>query len=257
VATDRRNGLVPLAVVANAGSTNTGAIDPLEALAALCRDEGLWLHVDGAYGAAAVFSARGRRELAGIALADSVTLDPHKWLFQPYPLGCVLLREPQRLRDVFHVLPEYLRDTETSRGEVNFCDYSPELTRPFRAFKLWLTLKVFGAAAFEAAIDHGLTMAERTAELLTEDECWELLTPPSMAIVCFRYRAPRLPAASEDELQTQIARRAAEDGCCFLSTTVLRGRTVLRMCTIQPTTTLEDLSVTLACLRAQGRLETA
>jgi glutamate/tyrosine decarboxylase-like PLP-dependent enzyme len=208
----------------------------------------MWLHVDGAYGAAAVFSEQGRSRLRGIASAHSITLDPHKWLFQPYPMGCLLIRETQRLRDAFHVLPEYLRDTETATGEVNFCDYGPELTRPFRALKLWMSLKVFGADAFARAIDRGMAMAEKTEALLRADSRWEVVTPASMAIVCFRYRAPHLDESAEDELQTRIAHAAAEDGCCFLSTTALRGRTVLRMCTIQPATTEDDLRVTLDCL---------
>jgi glutamate/tyrosine decarboxylase-like PLP-dependent enzyme len=208
----------------------------------------MWLHVDGAYGAAAVFSDRGRSFLQGVGSADSITLDPHKWLFQPYPMGCLVVREPQRLREAFHVLPEYLRDTETDSGEINFCDYGPELTRPFRALKLWMSLKVFGAGAFARAIDHGLHMAEQTEALLRADPRWEVVSAASMAIVCFRYRAPHLDAAAEDQLQTDIAHAAAEDGCCFLSTTALRGRTVLRMCTIQPTTTDDDLRMTLDCL---------
>ena len=249
VLADRRAGFVPVAVIANAGTTNTGAVDPLAALSYVCQREQLWLHVDGAYGAAAVFSQRGRSLLAGIAGVDSITLDPHKWLFQPYALGCLLMREPQRLRDAFHVLPEYLRDTETRTGEINFCDYGPELTRPFRALKLWMSLKVFGADAFARAIDHGIGLAERTEALLRASHCWEVVSAASMAIVCFRYRAPQLSAAEEDELQTAIAHAAAADGRCFLSTTALHGRTVLRMCTIQPTATEDDLRITLDCLR--------
>lgn len=247
VAADRAAGHVPLAVVANAGATNTGAVDPLQELASICRANDLWLHVDGAYGAAAVFSKRGRQELQGIGEADSISLDPHKWLFQPYPLGCVMLREPQRLRDVFHVMPEYLQDAETHRGEVNFCDYSPELTRPFRALKLWMSLKVFGAEAFERAIAHGFETADALARLLKQDDCWEIVSPPSMAIVCWRYRG------GSDELQREVAHAAAADGCCFVSTTVLRGRTVLRMCTIQPATTERDLRMSLGCLKRYAR----
>ena len=130
---DRAAGLEPIGVVANAGTTNTGAVDALDELANLCEAESLWLHVDGAYGAAAILTDRGRRLLKGIHRVDSLTLDPHKWLFQPYVLGCVIVQDTMRLREFFQVMPEYLRDTETRSGEVNFCDYGPELTRPFRA----------------------------------------------------------------------------------------------------------------------------
>jgi glutamate/tyrosine decarboxylase-like PLP-dependent enzyme len=253
IAGDRADGRMPLGVVANAGTTNTGAVDPLRELAEICRSEDLWLHVDGAYGAAAAISRRGRALLRGIELADSVTLDPHKWLFQPYAMGCLLVREPARLTHVFQVMPEYLRDTETDRGEVNFCDYGPELTRPFRALKLWMSLKVFGASAFEQAIDIGLDHAEETEAILRREECWEIVSPASLAILCFRYRAPEAEPGEEDHLQDAIARAAAHDGRCFLSTTVLHGRPVLRMCTIHPGTTSSDLADTAECLRRYGQ----
>jgi glutamate/tyrosine decarboxylase-like PLP-dependent enzyme len=149
-------------------------------------------------------------------------------------------------------MPEYLRDTETERGEVNFCDYGPELTRPFRALKLWMSLKVFGAAAFEHAVNTGLDHAEETEAILRRDEGWEIVSPASLAILCFRYRAPELNQAGEDRLQDAIARAAAEDGCCFLSTTVLHRRPVLRMCTIHPSTTSADLADTIGCLKHYG-----
>jgi aromatic-L-amino-acid/L-tryptophan decarboxylase len=249
---DRAAGRLPSGVVASAGTTNTGAVDPLREVATICRSADLWMHIDGAYGAAAAVSSRGRALLDGIELADSISLDPHKWLFQPYAMGCLIVREPARLTDVFQVLPEYLRDTATERGEVNFCDYGPELTRPFRALKLWMSLKVFGVSAFERAIDTGLDLAAETEAILRRDDCWEIVSPPSLAILCFRFRAPELGPAGEDRLQDGIARAAAQDGCCLLSTTSLYGRPVLRMCTIQPTTTSADLEATVRCLRVHG-----
>jgi aromatic-L-amino-acid decarboxylase len=248
---DRAAGLEPIGVIANAGTTNTGAVDPLDELANLCEARSLWLHVDGAYGAAAILTDRGRRLLKGIHRVDSLTLDPHKWLFQPYVLGCVIVQDTMRLREFFQVMPEYLRDTETRSGEVNFCDYGPELTRPFRALKLWLSLKVFGANAFTQAIDHGLDMAETTERMLRDESCWDVVSPAAMGIVCFRYDEPGLSAKDSDRINAEMAHRASADGCCFLSTTVLRGRTVLRMCTIQPTTTISDIRTTLDCLRRQ------
>jgi glutamate/tyrosine decarboxylase-like PLP-dependent enzyme len=146
-------------------------------------------------------------------------------------------------------MPEYLQDAEAERGEINPCDYGPELTRSFRALKLWMSLKVFGADAFARAIDHGLEMAEATEKMLREQDCWQILSPAQMAIVCFRYVRPGLSEQSIDELNSGIAHRTAEDGCCFLSTTRLEGRPVLRMCTIQPSTTEADLQLTIDCLR--------
>jgi glutamate/tyrosine decarboxylase-like PLP-dependent enzyme len=245
---DRERGLVPAALIANAGTTNTGALDPLEELAELCWQESMWLHVDAAYGGAAILTERGRAVLRGIERADSITLDPHKWMFQPFPLGCVLVRSDACLRDFFQVLPEYLRDAETERGEVNFCDYGPELTRPFRALKLWMSLKIFGADAFARAIDRGIDSAEELESMLREGDAWEIVSPASMGIVCFRYLRSGLNDAAIDELNTAMARDAALDGCCFLSTTVLRGRPVLRACTINPSTTDADLQSSIECL---------
>jgi glutamate/tyrosine decarboxylase-like PLP-dependent enzyme len=249
VAADRRGGRTPHIVVGNAGTTNTGAIDPVAELAEICRTEDMWLHVDGAYGAAAAISERGAKLLEGIEAADSITLDPHKWLFQPYAIGCVLLRDARKLRDFFHVMPEYLQDAEPERGEINPCDYGPELTRSFRALKLWMSLKVFGADAFARAIDHGLGLAEATEKMLRGEDCWEIVSPAQLAIVCFRYTRSGLSDQSIDEVNTEIAHRTSEDGCCFLSTTRLQGRPVLRMCTIQPSTTEADLRLTIDCLR--------
>ena len=251
---DRASGLKPHLVVANAGTTNTGAIDPLTDIAQICREQKMWMHVDGAYGAAAAICDRGAKLLDGIGHADSITLDPHKWLFQPYAMGCLLVRNAGTLRGFFHAMPEYMQDTEaeTERGEPNLCEYGPELTRPFRALKLWMSLKVFGADAFGRAVEHGISMAESVQQILAADACWELISPAQLGIVCFRYAAPGMSDKQLDELNSEIARSAAEDGCCFLSTTQVRGRTVLRMCTIQPSTTEADLRMSIDCLRRFG-----
>jgi glutamate/tyrosine decarboxylase-like PLP-dependent enzyme len=249
---DIAGGRKPHLIVANAGTTNTGAVDPLSDIAQICRKQKIWMHVDGAYGAAAAISGRGAKLLEGIASADSITLDPHKWLFQPYAIGCVLVRDTGTLRDFFHAMPEYLQDAETERGEINLCDYGPELTRPFRALKLWMSLKVFGADAFARAVEHGISLAESVQQMLTEDACWQLISPAQLGIVCFRYVAGGMSDEQLDELNSNIARGAAEDGCCFLSTTQVRDRTVLRMCTIQPSTTEDDLRMSIGCLKRFG-----
>src|SRR5262249_53557972 len=160
IADDRAAGRVPFCVIANAGATNTGAVDPLVELGELCKQEGLWLHVDGAYGAPAVLCEKGRSLLRGLELADSLSLDPHKWLFQPYEMGCVLVRDVRSLREAFAVRPDYLKDLESTGAEVNFCDYGIQLSRSFRALKLWMSLKVFGLGAFRGAIARGFALAE-------------------------------------------------------------------------------------------------
>lgn len=244
---DRAAGLRPFAVVANAGATNTGAVDPLPALADLTHQEGLWLHVDGAYGAAAVLTERGRRLLAGLEQVDSLALDPHKWLFQPFECGCVLLREAEHLRATFQILPEYLQDVHRLQGALNFCDYGIQLTRNFRALKLWMSLKVFGLEAFRQAIEHGFHLAEAAEKRLRRSGRWEIVSPAQMAVVCFRYRRCG-EATDSDAWHRELVERMVTDGYAVLSSTVLRGRTVLRLCTINPRTRVEEVEETIARL---------
>ncbi len=160
IAEDRASGLRPFAIVANAGTTNTGAIDPLPEIAALCAANKMWMHVDGAYGAAAALCDRGRTLLQGIELADSLTLDPHKWLFQSMECGCVLLRDAEILKSTYRIMPEYLADVHRNVTEVNPCDYGIQLTRGFRALKLWMSIQYFGLDAFCAAMERGFELAE-------------------------------------------------------------------------------------------------
>lgn len=231
-ALERADG--PAIVVANAGTTNTGAVDPLEELADRAAERGWWLHVDGAYGAPAVLTERGSTLLAGIGRADSLVLDPHKWLFQPYEIGAVLVRRPGALERTFTMFPEYLRDVGVAGDEVAFRDRGPQLTRGSRALKLWLSLQVFGLDAFRAAIDRGLDLAERAQELVAAVDGFEIVTPAQLAIV--NWRAPDAAALVE---------RIVADGFAAPSSTVLRGETVLRMCTINPRTTDEDLELSV------------
>jgi len=236
---DRAAGLRPFCIIANAGTTNTGAVDPLRELAELCHGRGMWLHVDGAYGAAAVMSAGGRASLHGLELADSLTLDPHKWLFQPFETGCVLLRDGGLLRATFEVVPEYLKDTHHVTSELNYMDAGIQLTRSFRALKLWMSLKVFGAASFRAAMDYGFALAESAEGLIRSMADWEIVTEARMAVVCFRYRA------GDDAFHMKLVQKIVNDGFALITSTALRGRTVLRMCTINPRTTEDDVRQTL------------
>ena len=168
IAADDRRGRIPFFVAASAGSTNTGAIDPLPQIAAICREAGAWLHIDAAYGGFAALTERGRRWLDGLEQADSVTLDPHKWLYQPFECGCVLIRDGDRLRTAFEVVPDYLKDAQAHAGEVNFSDLGFQLTRSSRALKLWLSLSYFGVDAFRAAIDRSLDLTAQAERLIRE-----------------------------------------------------------------------------------------
>jgi aromatic-L-amino-acid decarboxylase len=229
-------GRRPFCVVATAGTTSSGAVDPLPELADLCAEQGLWLHVDGAYGAAAVLCPAGREALAGLERADSLVLDPHKWLFQPYELGCVLVREPGALERTFALEGAYLRDA--TAGAVNFRDRSLQLTRGGRALKLWLSVRVFGLAAFRAAVERGIALAEHAEALLAERPGWEIVTPAQLGIVCFR-------RAGDDATQSRIAAAMVRDGYAAPSTTVLDGAVALRLCTINPRTSFEEIERTI------------
>lgn len=253
LAADRAAGLVPFCVVANAGTTNTGAVDPLDALADLCREEDLWLHADGAYGAAAAVCEQGRRELAGLGRVDSLSLDPHKWLFQPIESGCVLVRDRKRLRDAYAIHPEYLQDVHRDQEAVNFADYGIQLTRGFRALKLWMTIQVFGLDGLAAAVARGFELAEQAEALLREDRRWRVVTPAQMAIVSFRWETPGKTEEELDEIQVGIMEGLKAGGYAVATTTVLRGQTVLRLCTINPRTTEEDLRGTIAEMARLGR----
>jgi glutamate/tyrosine decarboxylase-like PLP-dependent enzyme len=238
---DRR----PFCLVANAGTTNTGAIDPLERLVDIAERYGLWLHVDGAYGGAASLVPRGRNLLAGMERADSVVIDPHKWLFQPYEAGIVFVRHRGLLERTFSSSPEYLQDVAAGEHEVNFAERGIQLSRGLRAFKLWLSLKVFGAAAFRAAIDRGIDNAERAEAMLRDSGRFEIVTPATIGVVTFRLAMNGLGEEVGDRLQRRIVDRLFEDGYAFVTSTELRGRTCLRFCTINPRTGENDLSGTI------------
>jgi glutamate/tyrosine decarboxylase-like PLP-dependent enzyme len=210
---DRAKGLAPFCVIANAGTTNTGAIDPLNDIANLCQQENLWLHADGAYGAAALFSAKGRALLAGIERSDSFSLDPHKWLFQPFDCALLMVRDRSALRRAFHVREdeaEYLQDARGREQGINLWDYSPELTRPFRALKVWMSLQVFGAEAFAAAIERTMRLAEFAEAQLREVPVGDYFRA-QMAVVTFRC-APESWPAEVDALNRGIAARMQEEG---------------------------------------------
>ncbi|MFZ1220871.1 MAG: aminotransferase class I/II-fold pyridoxal phosphate-dependent enzyme [Chthoniobacterales bacterium] len=238
IRSDKNAGRRPFCVVANAGTTNTGAVDPLSALADLCREENLWLHADGAYGAAAILCERGREKLGGLDRVDSLSLDPHKWLFQPFECGCVLVREAAHLKAAFQLMPEYMRDVHRHTAETNPADYGIQLTRGFRALKVWLSINTFGLAAFRDAITRGFELAEFAERELRKRRDCEILSPAEMGIVAFRF-------GKDDELQTKLVERMLSDGFAFLTSTTLKGSTALRLCTINPRTTEEDIIQTI------------
>jgi aromatic-L-amino-acid decarboxylase len=246
---DRASGLRPFLVVANGGATSTGAVDPLPQLSEFCRAHRLWLHVDAAYGGFAVLTEQGREALAGIGEADSVTLDPHKWLFQPFEAGCLLVREGPRLVDAFHVMPDYLQDTEIARpaapddAEVNFADRGPQLSRSFRALKIWLTLRFWGLERIQRAIQSGIELAERAESRIRASRTLEIVTPAALGIVCFRSR----DGESADRVRLK---RLSDSGVGMISSTRVGGEYALRLCILNHRSRWEDVEAVLDSLES-------
>ena len=254
---DRDAGCRPFCVIANAGTTNTGAVDPLPALADVAATEDLWLHVDGAYGAPAVVCERGREQLAGLDRVDSLTMDPHKWLFQPFEIGGVLVRDERHLRRAFRLEAEYLEDAIGEEDEVNFSAYGIQLTRSFRALKLWMTLKVFGRQHVATAVRRGFERAEQAEQMLRDRDAWAIVTPAQMGIVTFRCVPDGWTEDEVDALNRRLAPAVSGEGEIFLTQTSLHGRPVLRLCPINPRTTIEDLRKTIDRLDAIRRAAAA
>ena len=233
VAVDAAAGRLPFLVIANAGTTNTGAVDDLPAIAAICGDRGLWLHVDGAYGAFAVLTERGRAAVRGLDLADSVTLDPHKWLAMPFEVGCLMVRDGATLERAFELHPEYLREDGGGHSGVNFADRGLQLTRASRAIKVWLALQTFGVDAFRAAIDRAMDLTLEAQRRIEADPCLELVTPASLGVLTFRQRGRAGDTADAvDRRNERIVASLAAAGDLLLTGTTIRGRYAIRLCVL-------------------------
>jgi glutamate/tyrosine decarboxylase-like PLP-dependent enzyme len=257
VAKDRKAGLTPAIVVGNAGTVNTGAIDPLDELADFCGRESLWFHVDGAYGAMARISPALRPLFSGLERADSVAADPHKWLYVPYEAGAALVRAGGRLEDAFSKPAAYLvHDPESPlQGPVRFNDRGPELSRGFKALKVWMGLKRHGRRAYAAAVERDVGLARFLAEEVDRHPDFERLSEPVLSIANFRYR-PRgkeLGEAALDRLNRRIANRLVGSGSFFLAPTLLKGRASLRVCIVNFRTTEDDLRALLREAAGVGR----
>ncbi len=257
ISRDRGSGLIPLAVVANAGTTNTGAVDPLGAIAGICEREKIWFHIDAAYGGFAILTERGRALLRGIERADTVTLDPHKWLFVPFECGCLLAREPARLKEAFQIMPEYLQDVQESGERVNFADYGEQLTRYSRALKVWMSVSYFGVAALRGAIDRAMDLALHAEQLVRAEPALEVLAPAQFGILCFRAHPAGLndPTAL-DALNESVNAKVNAEGRFFISSTRLRGVFSLRICILGFRTTEKEIEgVVTTVVRAANDLQ--
>lgn len=254
ISADLAAGFLPVCVVATAGDVNTGAIDPLAAIADACADAGVWLHVDGSYGALAARSTHVGGAMRAIDRADSMSLDPHKWLFAPTDAGCLLVRDAASLRRAFSTGAGYI-DVIADRdmSEFAYWDHSPELSRRFRALKIWFMLKVHGARAIQAAIDDNIAVAQHLANAVKGSSDFELVAPAPLSIVCFRLLRRRgnhfLGLPETDDFNQRLMVEVQRDGDSYLSNAIINGRFALRACIVNYRTANADVERLLTTIR--------
>ena len=255
IAADRREGKTPFCVVGNAGTVNTGAVDDLAALADICRDEKLWLHVDGAIGAMAALDPASRRLLAGMERADSLAFDLHKWMYLPFDVGGVLVRDRGRHQQAFAVQASYLKKLEggIANGEAGETNFGPQLSRGFRALKVWLNLKAYGVDEFARLIGQNLAQAQYLKERVEKEPELELLAPVPMNVVNFRYRGKGLDAATLEALNPRILVALQERGIAAPSSTSLGGRFAIRVCITNHRSRREDFDALATAVLELGR----
>jgi glutamate/tyrosine decarboxylase-like PLP-dependent enzyme len=255
ISADRAAGLMPCCVIGTAATINTGSVDDLDGIAAICRRESLWFHVDGAIGAVLTLSRRHRALVAGMEHADSVALDLHKWLQVPFEAGCALVRDRHRHRGTFALTPEYLEKTERgiASGPLWFSEYGLQLSRGFRALKVWLSFKELGADRYGQLIDASIEQAKRLAELVEAAPGLELLAPVVVNIVCFRYNPGGRSTEALNALNEELLIRLHESGIAAPSYTTLDGRYCLRAALANHRTTMDDLPVAIDAIVRIGR----
>ncbi|MDE2481999.1 MAG: cytochrome D ubiquinol oxidase subunit I [bacterium] len=254
IAEDREIGNRPFMVIGNAGTVDVGAIDPLDELAEICAREELWFHVDGAFGATAMMAPSLAPKLRGIERADSIAFDFHKWLQAPYDAGCLLVRDGELHRETFASTPNYL--TRMPRGLASaqpwFTDFTLDLSRSFRALKVWFTIKEHGAKRLGEAMEANVRQARLFGDLIDANEAFELLAPVQLNVVCFRYRRDGMNEAELDAGNDEIVIRLQESGEAVVSSTVVSGRRAIRICIVNQRTTDDDVRFTLEAIERIG-----
>jgi len=254
---DQKNGFRPFCVVASAGTVNTGAIDPLDEIATVAREYDLWFHVDGAYGAPGVLDQRKADLFAGLERADSVSLDPHKWLYVPVDAGCLLFRDAGAAAAAFSTEDADYIKTHGLSDDAAFAywDYGVELSRRFRALKVWLTLGYYGVSRLAEAISDDISLASYWGELVSKADDFELLAPVELSICCFRYVPPDLKGKDDElnRLNEQIMGVVQKDGRAYLSNATVNGKFALRACITNFRTTKADVEQTIDVVRDAAR----
>jgi glutamate/tyrosine decarboxylase-like PLP-dependent enzyme len=248
IAEDLDVGVRPIAVIATAGTVNTGAIDPIDAIADVCARHDVWLHVDAAYGGPAILTDEYRAQLTPVARADSIALDPHKWMFVPVEAGFVLIRDGEAMRSTYSLVPPYIRATGSSNAVMGlpwFSEYGFQQTRGFRALKVWMTMKQFGLAGHRQAIEENIALARYLADRIRQSPDLELVTT-GLSIVCFRYKEV------SDTLNRQLLEQVQLGGEAFLTSTEIDSRFVLRACIVNYHSTRADIDRMLDAVRQAG-----
>ena len=245
---DRAAGHRPIAVIGNCGTVNTGAVDDLPALARLCRQHDLWFHVDGAFGALLQISPQYRPLVRGIELADSLAFDLHKWIYLPFEIGCILVRDPEAHTAAFATRASYLEEAEGGimAGGLPFADRGIELTRSFKALKLWMSLKVHGVSAYTTLIEQNMAQAAHLEALVRNHPRLELLAPRPMNVVCFRYRTGGLDDAALNRLNRRLVVDLQESGLYVVSGTLLGGRYAIRVANTNHRSRMDDFDALAA-----------
>lgn len=260
IANDLREGLRPCCVVGSAGTVNTGVVDPLDEIANIAAEFKLWFHVDGAYGAPGVLDKRKKDLFRGLERADSVSLDPHKWLYVPVDAGCLLFRDPRPVKATFSTEDaDYIKVHGHSDDEAfAFWDYGVELSRRFRALKVWLTLRYYGVRRIAEAVSEDISLAAYLGELVSAADDFELLAPVELSICCFRYVPPGSKATDTelDRLNERIMSRVQTGGRAYVSNATVNGRFALRACITNFRTTKSDIEMTVETIRDAARQET-
>ena len=253
ITADLDAGYVPFCVVGNAGTVDTGAVDPLREIRDVANRFQLWMHVDGSYGAFAILADSVRKLFAGMEQADSIALDPHKWLYLPVDVGCVIYRDPEAARSAFAQEAEYTRMFGEEADEAFVCwDYGPELSRRFRALKVWMLLKGVGLDQLSDAIEGNLACARYLESMVQASDDFEMVAPVELSIFCFRHVPTQLRNQSTQQIDTfneRLLVALQQDGSSYLSNTTLNGRFALRGCVLNYRTTLRDMEVLLDDLR--------
>lgn len=248
IAVDRAAGLNPVCVAASAGTVNTGAIDPFDTLADICEAEGLWLHVDGAYGGVGILAEQASALYKGIERVDSIAIDPHKWLYAPVECGCVLVRDAQAMRDTFSLVPSYLRDDKALPW---FSEFGIQQTRGFRALKLWMLIQQVGEQGYRALITRDVALARMLQTKIRARDDFQLMSAGPLSITCFRYAPPDIPDLNT--LNKAIVEAVQREGEAFLTSTELNGQFVLRACIVNFRTTEADLDRLLKVIAGVGQ----